>query len=284
MNESNQNPAGTPPPPLPGAPGGATPPLIPVMGGTILEPDAAPLGANAIERQPVKGVVGAVEAILRQPRRVMYHLKQPFAGGLIGSLLLIGILCSLVYGLVVGTFSGGEQLWAAPAKIAAGLLITVLICLPSLYIFSCLGGSSARLAEVFGLVVGLLALMTVLLIGFAPVAWVFSQSTKSQVAMGGLHLAFWLVGTFFGLRFLNAGFRHFNANSNLGLKVWVVVFLLVGLQMSTALRPIVGKSKRLLPSADEKEFFVTHWMECVNAEADTNAAAANAGAGTVARN
>ena len=60
----------------------------------------------------------------------------------------------------------------------------------------------------FGLVAGLLALMTVLLIGFAPVAWVFSQSTSSLVAMGALHLAFWLVATVFGLRFLFAGFRH----------------------------------------------------------------------------
>ena len=109
-----------------------------------------------------------------------------------------------------------------------------------------------------------------------PVAGVFSQSTKSVVAMGGLHLVFWLVGTVFGLRFLSAGFRHFDAHSGAGLKVWVVVFLLVVLQMTTALRPIVGKSKHFLPAADDKEFFVTHWINCVNAETDTNAPAQDA--------
>ncbi|HXC99488.1 MAG TPA: hypothetical protein VN048_09115 [Verrucomicrobiae bacterium] len=252
----------TPVPPMP--------PMIPAAGSPLFPPDSVPLGSNSIEREPVAGVVGAIEAILRQPRRVMYQLKQPGAGGLIVSLLLVALFCSVVYGVVAGTFSGGQQLWAAPVKIGVGLFISALICLPSLYIFSCLGGSQARLAEVFGLVAGLLALMTVLLIGFAPVAWVFSQSTKSTVAMGGLHLAFWLVATIFGVRFLNAGFRHFSSQSDAGLRVWVVIFLLVALQMTTALRPIIGKSDHFLPSAVDKQFFVTHWMNCINSEQDTN--------------
>ena len=94
-----------------------------------------------------------------------------------------------------------------PVKIAGGLLISALICLPSLYIFTCLSGSQARLAEMFGLVGGLLMLMTILLIGFAPVAWLFSQSTDSVAWMGALHLVFWFIATFFGLRFLKRVFR-----------------------------------------------------------------------------
>ena len=94
-------------------------------------------------------------------------------------MLFVSIVCSLIYGVVVGTFSGGQQLWIAPAKIAMGLMISALICLPSLYIFTCLSGSQARLVEVCGLLAGLLMLMTILLIGFAPAAWIFSQSTES---------------------------------------------------------------------------------------------------------
>lgn len=247
------------------------PPMIPVAGSPLHPADETPLGSNSIERERVSGAIGAVEAILRQPRRVLYQLKQPNAGGLIVALLLVALFSSVVYGVVAGTFSGGQQLWAAPVKIAAGLFISALICLPSLYIFSCLGGSQARLAEVFGLVAGLLALMTVLLIGFAPVAWVFSQSTKSVAVMGALHLTFWLVATLFGVRFLNAGFRHFSVKSDAGLKVWIVVFLLVALQMTTALRPIIGKSDRFLPAADDKQFFITHWMNCLDESSDAKA-------------
>jgi len=51
------------------------------------------------------------------------------------------------------------------------------------------------------MVTGLLMLMTILLIGFAPVAWLFSQSTESLGWMGFLHLLFWLIATAFGVRF-----------------------------------------------------------------------------------
>ena len=232
-----------PPPPPPGSPSGRPPGELPE------------------EREPIPNAVAAVEAILRQPRRVMYQLRQPGSGGLIAGMLFVAVLCSVVYGVVVGTFSGGVQLWAAPVKIAGGLLISALICLPSLYIFACLSGSQARLAEIFGLVAGLLALMTILLIGFAPVAWLFSQSTESLAWMGALHLIFWGIATVFGLRFLNAGFSHTQARSNAGFNTWVVIFVLVVLQMTTALRPIVGTADTLLP--EEKKFFVSHWGDCM---------------------
>lgn len=185
------------------------PPLIPNTAAPAPFP-APPLGSSAEEQTPITSITSALEAILRQPRRMFFQLHQPKSGKLIIGLLLIALVCSLVYGLVVGTFSGQEQLWAAPTKIAIGLLISALICLPSLYIFSCLSGSEARLGEVCGLVSGLLALMTLLLIGFAPVAWIFSQSTESVVVMGALHLIFWVVATGFGLRFLQTGFNHLN--------------------------------------------------------------------------
>jgi hypothetical protein len=228
------------------------PPIIPLSTGK--------LGDNPAERIPITGVVSALESLLRQPRRVLFHLTQQKPAFLIAAMAIIAVLCSLVYGLIVGTFSGGEQIWAAPVKISAGLFISAAICLPSLYIFACLSGSQARLVEVVGLVGGLLALMTVLLIGFAPVAWVFSQSTQSIVAMGVLHLAFWFIATYFGLRFLNNGFAQLGSSFNGGLKVWVIIFLLVMLQMTTALRPIVGTASTFLPT--EKKFFMAHWSEC----------------------
>jgi len=220
-----------------------------------------PLRADPEEQTPVPNVVGAIEAILRQPRRVLYQLRQPGCARLIGGMVLVAVACSLIYGIVVGTFSGGDQLWAAPVKIAGGLMVSALICLPSLYIFACLSGSKARLAEVAGLVGGLSMLMTILLIGFAPVAWVFSQSTGSVVAMGALHLAFWFIATYFGLRFLSAGFSAHEDRSGGGIKVWMIIFVLVMLQMTTAVRPLIGRADTFLPV--EKKFFLNHWLDCV---------------------
>jgi hypothetical protein len=226
--------------------------------GAAAAPDQRPLGENPEDRLPIPGVLAAVESMLRQPRRVMYHLRQPGSGHLILALLMVALVCSLVYGVVIGTFSGERQLWAAPVKIAAGLIVSALICLPSLYIFSCLSGSQARIIEVVGLIAGLLALMTVLLVGFAPVAWIFSQSTNSLPAMGALHFLFWVIATWFGLRFLNAGFTHLSAKPG-GTRIWAMIFLLVMLQMTTALRPLIGKSDTFW--SPEKKFFLNHWTE-----------------------
>jgi hypothetical protein len=214
------------------------------------------------EEVPIPNIVVAIESILREPRRVMGQLRRPGAGRLIGGMFVVSIVCSLIYGVVVGTFSGGEQLWIAPVKIAGGLLFSAIICLPSLYIFTCLSGSQSRLAEVVGLVAGLLMLMTILLIGFAPVAWLFSQSTESIVWMGVLHLVFWGIATLFGLRFIEAGFARARPRSNAGFNVWVIIFVLVGLQMTTALRPILGTGETFLPT--EKKFFLSHWGECLS--------------------
>lgn len=237
----------------------AVPPQISGLAPTSHGP--LPLGEPPEERQPIPSFIAAIEAILRQPRRVMYQLRQPGAGRLILAMLFVSIVCSLVYGVIVGTFSMGTQLWAAPVKIAGGLLVSALICLPSLYIFTCLSGSQARLSEICGLVAGLLMLMTILLIGFAPVAWLFSQSTNSVTWMGALHLIFWFISAFFGLRFLEAGFSHSKARSTAGLNTWIIVFVLVVVQMTTALRPIVGKADTFLPK--EKKFFLTHWGDCL---------------------
>ena len=241
MNDTN------PPAPAPSAP----PPL---------HPSPAP-----IDTRPVAGVGAAVEAILHQPLRVSHHFRQlQGAASLTATFVGVALAAALAYGLAVGAFSGGTQWWAAPVKMAVGLLASALICLPSLFIFACLSGSTARLREVVGLLAGLLALMTILLVGFAPVAWVFSQSTESVVAMGVLHLAFGAVATGFALRFLDVGLSERGGQLG-GVRIWMVIFVLVLVQMTTALRPLLGTADTFLPT--EKRFFLSHWSECLRDQA-----------------
>src|SRR5258706_764 len=131
------------------------PPQIPAS-GFALPPAMLPLGDNPEDREPIPNAISAIESILRKPRRVMYQLRQPGSGRLIFSMVIVAVCCSVIYGVVVGTFSMGDQLWAAPVKIAWGLLFAPLICLPNLYIFTCFSGSQAPLAQICGLVAGLL--------------------------------------------------------------------------------------------------------------------------------
>jgi len=217
------------------------------------------------DREAIRHATDLVEAVLRQPRRVMHQLGSGGAPGLLLPMLGVIVAFVAVYGLIVGSFSGSMQWWAAPVKIAGGTIATAIICLPSLYIFSCLSGSPARLGAVAGALGGALVLATLLLIGFAPVAWLFSQSTTSVPVIGFLHIAFWIVSSGFGIRFLYTMFHHFGLQSKAGLNVWIIIFLLVSLQMTAALRPLVGPGEGTPLLPEEKMFFAAHWLESVNA-------------------
>jgi hypothetical protein len=82
--------------------------------------------------------------------------------------------------------------------------------------------------------------------------------------MGALHFLFWLIACVFGLRFLRAGFLHAQARHRFGLATWMAIFMLVMVQMTTTLRPLIGTSDSFLPK--EKKFFLTHWADVMKAQ------------------
>ena len=203
--------------------------------------------------------VSVLETLLKHPGRIIHELQHNRAAAVSAWLLVLALVGMALYGVVVGTLSGGTQMLIAPAKIALGTLLAMLICLPSLCIFAALGGVEARLRTITGLMLAAVCLMALLLIGFAPVGWIFSQSTDSVALMGTLHLVFWLIGVGFGLRLLAAAGAYLGNAGSRHLKIWNVIFVLVCLQMTTALRPIIGKSDTFLPR--EKKFFAAHWID-----------------------
>ena len=203
-----------------------------------------------------------LETLLKHPGRIIHELRQNRAATLPIWLLLLGLTGMALYGVVVGTLNGGMQMLVAPAKMTVGTLLAMLICLPSLYIFSSLDGIDARIRTIAGLMFAAVCLTALLLIGFAPVSWIFSQSTDSVALMGALHLIFWGIGVSFGLRLLAAAGAYLSGGHSRHLKIWNVVFVLVSLQMITTLRPIVGTADTFLPA--EKKFFVVHWLDTLD--------------------
>ena len=181
-------------------------------------------------------------------------------------LLLLSVICLGIFGLVIGAFSGTEQLWLAPTKIVLGLSFGALICLPSLYIFSCLSGIDVKFQTVFGLLLCAISLLSLLLVGFAPVVWLFSTSSGSILFFGFLCTALWLICLGFGFKLIGKASKHLGMTSSFHLKVWMAVFTLVTLQLPTTLRPIIGTSDITL-NFSEKKFFLSHWVEQVEAPA-----------------
>ena len=224
-------------------------------------PPAPHASAHRWAPEPFDGPVNVgsvIENLLKYPGRVLHALGSG-GKGVSRILLICSLVCLAVFGLLLGSFTGGTQLWAAPLKVSAGTLVAMLICLPSLYIFSALAGVNARLSQIFGVLIAAVTLTSLLLLGFAPVLWIFSQSSESLPFMGFLALVFWLIALVFGLRMLLAVSIMQMAQSVSYIKVWLAIFIVVTLQMSTALRPIIGKADTLLPT--EKQFFIQHWLE-----------------------
>jgi hypothetical protein len=221
----------------------------------------------AFEPMPQKqSGIGLIETLLKHPGRIIYELQKNWRPWLSGWFLIFAVIGVAAYGLVVGSFAGGNQMWVAPAKLALATVLSVLICLPSLYIFTCLAGIDSRLRSVAGILFAAVALSALLLIGFAPVAWIFSQSTDSVAFMGALHLVIWGIAIGFGLRLIAAMSRLLNGYGPGHIQLWSVIFVLVCLQMLTTLRPILGKSDHFLPG--EKKFFLAHWLETADGAAD----------------
>jgi hypothetical protein len=64
---------------------------------------------------------------------------------------------------------------------------------------------------------------------------------------------------FFSLRFIRHCAEASGKVSSGPVLVWSALFLLVTLQLSTTLRPLLGRSDKWI-QVEEKRFFLEHWM------------------------
>ncbi|MDF1657201.1 MAG: hypothetical protein P1U58_06285 [Verrucomicrobiales bacterium] len=229
-------------------PEAATPPALPQKRDR-LRYEAMPGGT---------GFAAVIDALLKKPGSLLFEWEEGRGGAVLKHLMLIASGSFLIFGFLLGMFSGGDQLWAVPTKVFAGAFLSALITLPSLYVFSSLGGFDFTLKKATGLLLCGLTLIGVILIGLAPVLWIFTQSTDSLGFMGFLVLAFWIAALCFGIGMITRGARAFGDHSTAYLTFWSIIFVVVTLQMSTSLRPLLGPAEEtLLPT--EKRFFLEHW-------------------------
>lgn len=200
-----------------------------------------------------------IDALLKSPQLLTKQIIAGRAGRNILILLAIAIICYLTYGLIVGSFSGNSQWVAAPVKIISGTALSALLCFPSLYIFACLSGATINPLQALALVSSGLTITAILLLGFTPVAFVFTFSIQTLFFMGAVHLLVWGVSICFGLRYIFLALSTMSCKEKYMIKLWGVILIVTMLQMTTTLRPIIGEADQLLTA--EKRSFVEHWVE-----------------------
>jgi hypothetical protein len=228
-----------------------------------------PIIAQALPTQlPPEPTQGAgpfalVEALLKAPATILRETRTGY--GMIVRLSLVVVVTTSLVGFVMSLFSGGLQLVFVPLKVTLGIFCAALLCLPSLHVFSCLSGAEQRVKDTFAALLMGVALMGVLLVGFAPIAWIFSQATSSVAIMGGVHLAFLVTSSILGLGLVNRALTAMNHHP-VRTRLWSPLFVLVVLQMTTTLRPLVGPADDAF--IHERSFFLSHWVSTLSGTSD----------------
>ena len=186
----------------------------------------------------------------------------------------------MVYGICMGTFAvfrlRGPSTWqlvASMVKVPLLFYLTLLVTLPSLYVFNALVGSRLSLGTVIRLLVASLGVMVTVLASLGPIVAFFSVSTTSYPFMILFNVVVFAVSGSLGLSFLLQTLHRLSTldaqppdppvdsawesaepagpldpveNRVLGkhvkrvFQIWVIVFGLVGAQMGWVLRPFIG--------------------------------------------
>jgi len=175
----------------------------------------------------------------------------------VASLLLSSFVFFAVYGLIIGSFHGWRQALSSAIKLPALYLLTLMICMPTLYIFNGLFGSKRGLSQHFTYLLSAASIIAILLCGFAPVTFFFLTTVTeadysfflllnvSILALTGLF------GVVFLYRVMQPGAEAIAEDENsadpknlkarkLILRAWLVLYGFVGSQLGWTLRPFFG--------------------------------------------
>jgi hypothetical protein len=187
-------------------------------------------------REP-RGLLGSLDEILTEPLAVLDRAR---AGTLALAPLLSGaVLGAGLYGAAAGFFQGGWQILVAAFKAPLIVALTLLLCLPSLYVLSSLAGARWTRRSFLAVAAGFAATLALLLLALLPIGWLFSVSSRYLGSVVWLHLFLWALALALGWRFLKRALEAAGAQG--GMVIWLFLFALVSLQVTTFLRPVLWR-------------------------------------------
>ncbi|MGD1942927.1 MAG: hypothetical protein ACFB0G_16625 [Leptolyngbyaceae cyanobacterium] len=163
------------------------------------------------------------------------------------ALIVASSLFFAIYGAIVGASSGWQQMLLSTVKLPALYLLTLLICLPTLYFFDILFGSKATFKQYTALSLTTVSVISVLLFSFAPVTLFFLISIRDYHFFLLLNVAIFALTGFIGVQLFYRGIKSvmkFDEKTpqirQRLLLFWLVLYGLVGSQLGWTLRPFFG--------------------------------------------
>ncbi len=190
-----------------------------------------------------------VETILRDRQHFFEEIREGVnVPEKIRAMLVSSVAFLAVYGAVLGSTHSLVQALSSAVKLPFLFLATMLVCIPTLYIFSILFGSSQRLNQSIALVLSAITVIGVLQLSFASITLFFMLTTSGYQFFKLLNVFFFTVAGIIGMLFLVQGMRLITTGDKaqgqkgrgLVLYFWVLLYAFVGSQMAWTLRPFVG--------------------------------------------
>lgn len=220
-----------------------------------------PVPPVLLAEEPEAEAGNLLTTLLKAPGRVARLIALEERGLFAVAVSFLGVagICHALFGLALGLFAGWPVALMAAVKMPLVAISALLLCFPSLYVFSCVAGSPISLSQVAALGCSCLAMIGLLLVGLAPVAWLFAISTASLPFMVLLAFLIWLIALVFAARFVGKLGLHPLLRRQAGIRMWFWILILVTLQMTTCMRPMLGAPKAGWWTS-EKKFFITHYQ------------------------
>jgi hypothetical protein len=185
------------------------------------------------------------DAILRArpaPRRGAWSARS------LGDLVMLVLVFGLFYGAAMGSFGGifgdrARQVLYSALKVPILLLVTFLLSLPSFFVINTLMGLRQDFAQATGALISAQAGLTIILASLAPMTALWYASTPNYhtaVVFNGIMFAVASVGAQTILRRLYRPLIARNARHRVLLRMWLIIYTFVAVQMAWVLRPFVG--------------------------------------------
>ena len=108
----------------------------------------------------------------------------------ITDLLITSTIAFAAYGFIIGLQQGILQAMAGMVKLPMLYLLTLMICLPTYFIFDSFLGSKSNILQTVALALTGITITSILLVGFAPVTLFFLLTMNNYVAFKLLNVLF----------------------------------------------------------------------------------------------
>jgi hypothetical protein len=157
------------------------------------------------------------------------------------------VLCSALYGVVMGSYNGLLQAMASGLKVPLLFSLALLICFPAFFMVQHVLGSKLGFWAMLAVILSGFVMIALIMASFSFIVIFFLITADNYAFLKLLHVAIFALAGAFGMKTILDGLRFCCEKKGvyprvgvLVFRVWMVILAFVGMQLAWNLRPFIG--------------------------------------------